>query len=264
MPQPVSDFYTLINLIVTINHSALPREFYLIAHGINDKAKIRRAFKQKVNGIECDLWCDSNKKWWISHDGIFKTDLVTWLDYIGEAESKYQRKLALIIFDTKQAEPYAGVRELINRHLPSDLPRVYSVAALDMAHIFRDVVGNLSQFEAISIDEEDDPEEVAAFFNDIGTTQCWYGNGITLFLVDNAYHDCMQKAASMRDTTGPFSKVYTWSIHHKEAMRKYILEDGVDGMMVGLNSLLTRPVSKAMKIIKRHNITLATRKTKLF
>ena len=102
------------------------------------------------------------------------------------------------------------------------------------------------------------------FFEKIGAKQCWYGNGITLIPFDGQFHDSMQQAASIRDSTGPFSRIYTWSIHHKKAMYKYIMEDKVDGMLVGLNGILTRPVSKALKILKENNVPLADRNYRIF
>jgi hypothetical protein len=74
----------------------------------------------------------------------------------------------------------------------------------------------------------------------------------------------MKEAVAIRDSSGAFSKVYTWSIHTEEPMKKYILEDKVDGMLVGLNSLLTRPITKALKIIRKNNIPLADRNTLSF
>lgn len=241
------------------------RSFYLIGHRCNTLSKIDKALKQKVNGIECDLWADDEKKWWISHDGIQKTDLVEWLTYVDKAERKFRRQFSLIVFDIKSAEPIKELRDIINDHLPKGLSRLYSTATIDKAHIFSDIVSLLHRNEVIAIDEEDDPKEVAAFFQKIGATQCWYGNGITLIPLDGQFHDSMQEAAGMRDSSGPFAKVYTWSIHHRKAMYKYICEDKVDGMLVGLNGILTRPVSKALKIICATNeVQLADRNTRLF
>ena len=243
----------------------MPRNFYLIAHRCNTLSKINKSLKQGVNGIECDLCCDDNGKWSVSHDSIQKTDLIEWLQYITKAEQKYNRQFALVIFDIKDAKPIGDLRELINTHLPKDLARIYSVAKLDMAHILEDIATKLNEYEAISIDEEDDPKEVDQFFKKIGTKQCCYGNGITLIPFDGQFHDSMQQAAALRDSAGAFCKVYTWSIHHKKAMIKYIEEDKVDGMLVGLDGVLTRPVSKALKIIKASNqVQLADRQTKLF
>ncbi|GEO11702.1 hypothetical protein [Segetibacter aerophilus] len=241
------------------------RNFYLIGHGCNDIEKINKALKQKVNGIECDLWADDDKKWWISHEGLTKTDLLEWLNYIPRAEKKYKRQLSIIIFDVKTSEPFKGVRDIINSTLPKDLPRIYSTAKIDKAHIFAEIVPLLNECEGIAIDEEDDPAEVAAFFKKIGATQCWYGNGITLIPLNEEFHESMQKAAPIRDTTGPFSKIYTWSVHRSEALRKYIEEDKVDGVIVGLNSIFSRPVSSALKIIRdNEEVQLAERNSKIF
>ncbi|MCW3108493.1 MAG: hypothetical protein JWQ09_2999, partial [Segetibacter sp.] len=99
----------------------------------------------------------------------------------------------------------------------------------------------------------------------IGATQCWYGNGITLIPLNEQFHVSMQQAAPIRDSTGPFSKIYTWSVHRKKALHKYIMEDQVDGVIVGLNSVLTRPVSNALKIISGNtDIQLAGRNSRLF
>lgn len=241
------------------------RNFYLIAHGCNSIETIEKAFEQNVNGIECDLWADSKQKWWISHDGSQKVDLIKWLSHIGQAEEKFQRQLSVIIFDTKTAEPFAGVRDLINQHLPAGLSHLYSMAKIKTAHIFAEIVPMLTPYEGIAVDEEDDPKEVAEFFKTIGATQCWYGNGMTLIPLNEPFHVSMQQARPIRDSFGPFSKIYTWSVHRKEAIRKYIEEDKVDAVIVGLNNFLTSPVTNAFEIINTNkDIKLAGRNTPLF
>jgi hypothetical protein len=173
--------------------------------------------------------------------------------------------MSVIVFDVKSAEPFKEVRDIINEHLPSGLPHIYSTAKIDKAHIFADIVPLLNANEAIAIDEEDDPKEVAAFFNSIGATQCWYGNGITLIPINEEFHQSMQEAAPMRDSTGPFSKIYTWSVHREEALRKYIVEDKVDAVIVGLDGFFTEPVTNALKIIRNcEDVQLADRNTRLF
>jgi len=241
------------------------RSFYLIAHGCNNISKINKAFRQKVNGIECDIWADDEKRWWVTHNGFGKTNLVRWLTHIGRAEKKFKRQLALIIFDIKCAEPIGGLREIINEHLPSGLPHIYSTAKINKAHIFSDIVPLLKANEGIAVDEEDDPKKVAAFFRHIGANQCWYANGITLIPLNDPFHASMRQAAHLRDSSRHFSKIYTWSVHRKEALRKYILEDKVDGVIVGLNGIFTKPVKNAMDIINASNdVQLADRNTPLF
>lgn len=241
------------------------RSFYLIGHGCNDIKTINKAFRQKVNGIECDLWADDEKKWWISHEGLSKTDLVEWLTHIGKAEKKFRRQLAIIVFDIKSAESIKEIRDLINEKLPAGLPHVYSTAKLEKAHIFSEIVPLLTAKEVIAIDEEDDPGEVAAFFKKIHATQCWYGNGITLVPLDDQFHDTMRQAAAVRAATSQFSKIYSWSIHRKKSLHKYIVEDKVDGLIVGLNAFFTHPVRNALAIIRaQKEIELADRNTPLF
>lgn len=247
------------------NQAIATRNFYLIGHACNDTDSIDKALKQKVNGIECDLWADDDKKWWISHDGLEKTDLVMWLSHIEKAEKKFKRPLSIIVFDVKSDEPFAGVRQIINEHLPTELPHIYSTAKIENAHIFLEIVPLLKPNEGIAIDEEDDPKKVAVFFRSINATQCWYGNGITLIPINEPFHEAMQNAVPIRDTTGPFSKIYTWTVHRSSALHKYINEDRVDGIMVGLNSFFIRPVSSALKIIRKNKeLKLAERNTPLF
>jgi hypothetical protein len=242
-----------------------PRHFYLIGHRCNDISRINSAFRSKVNGIECDLWADKNKKWWISHDGMLRTELTKWLSYIKKADQTFDQQLSLIVFDVKTPLPITGVRDMINDYLPREIPRVYSTAKIEKAHIFKEIVNSLGPLEGISIDEEDDPHDVAKFFADIGATQCWYGNGISVVPLNDPFHESMQVAAPIRDSKGPFSKIYTWSVHRKEAIRKYIEEDKVDGIIVGLNNPFTRPVSYALEIIAANEaITLANRSSGMF
>lgn len=247
------------------NTSKAARSFFLIGHRCNDVDTINKAFTQKVNGIECDLWADRNKKWWISHGGWKKTDLLQWLTYIGEAEKKFGRQLSLIVFDIKTPEPIKGVRDLIQKMLRPGFHVVYSTAKISKAHIFTDIVPLLKDNEVIAIDEEDDPKAVASFFKKIGGTQCWYGNGITLLPFDNMFHDSMQEASLLKNSTAPFSRVYTWSIHRKKSLYKYIVEDKVDAMIVGLDGFLTKPVSNAIKIIAAYDeVKLADKNARLF
>ena len=246
------------------NCSKPSRSFFLIGHRCNDIATINKAFIQKVNAIECDLWADRGKKWWISHGGWKKTELLQWLTYIGEAEQKFGRQLELIVFDIKTPEPIKGVRDTIRKILRHDLRVVYSTAKIRKAHIFTDIVPLLTEHEVIAIDEEDNPKEVAAFFKKIGATQCWYGNGITLLPFDDQFHGSMKEASLLKNSTGPFSRVYTWSIHRTRSLYKYIVEDKVDAMIVGLDGFLTKPVSTAIKIIcDCEDVELADRNSKL-
>lgn len=227
------------------------KPFYIVAHECNNRNKINRAFRQGANGIECDLWMDENGKWWVSHDGDSRTDLVQWLEHINIAEAKFRKKLAVLIFDIKCAEPLPALRQIINTCLPSDLPHVYSVAKLEMAHIFREVAPELTDMEAIAVDEEDDPEDVAAFFASIPTKRCWYANGITAFIPYNKrYHQSMQAAKPFRNN-GSFARIYTWTVVQKAAMKKYIYEDDVDAILVNLRRFFMRPVRVARRLIKK-------------
>jgi len=242
-----------------------PRHFYLIGHRCNDISRINSAFKSNVNGIECDLWADKNKKWWISHDGMLRTELTEWLSYVKKADQRFDQQLSLIVFDVKTPLPIGRVRDMINDYLPPELPRIYSTAKIAKAHIFQEIVNSLAPNEGVSIDEEDDPHGVAKFFGDIGATQCWYGNGISVVPLNEPFHQSMQVAVPIRDSKRPFSKIYTWSVHRKEAIRKYIEEDKVDGIIVGLNNPFTRPVSYALEIIAANkDVSLAHRSIDLF
>jgi hypothetical protein len=75
----------------------------------------------------------------------------------------------------------------------------------------------------------------------------------------------MKEASLLKNSTAPFSKVYTWSIHRKKSLYRYIVEDKVDAMIVGLDGFLTKPVSNAIKIISHYNdIELADKNTELY
>lgn len=227
------------------------RPFYIIAHECNTLKKINRALRQGANGIECDLWRDEEGRWWVSHDGDDKTDLVAWLQHIAVAENKFRRKLAVLVFDIKTAEPLAPLRQIINAHLPEDLAHVYSVAKLEMAHVFRAIAPLLTHLEAIAVDEEDSPEEVASFFESIPTRRCWYANGITAFIPYNRrYHLSLQAAKPLRDA-GVFARIYTWTVVQRAAMKKYIYDDDVDAILVNLRRFFMRPVRVARRIIKK-------------
>jgi glycerophosphoryl diester phosphodiesterase len=222
------------------------REIYLIAHRCNSTSKVRKALQQGANAIECDLSFSGNE-WFVSHDGIKKNDLEEWLSNIRTFKNE---NLAMIIFDIKSENPIEPLYEIINKKLESDIPRIYSVSKLNHAKIFAPIVKSLKPNEGLCVDEENNPDEVKRYFQQLGVKRCWYGNGITIFPVNDVYHESMKKASVIRDTEGPFSRIYTWTVNRKSAMRKYIVEDGVDGLMVDLNGLFIKPIRKARKLIQ--------------
>jgi hypothetical protein len=239
----------------------MQKEIFLIAHGCNDTKKIRKAINQGVNAIECDLWYDEGE-WTVSHDGIVKTDLLEWLDAL-KKESEV-RKFAVVIFDIKHSVALEKLRNIITGNI-NDQSRIYSIAKLNDAGIFLTIVKKLNANEGIAIDEEDDPHKVNDFFRNIGAERCWYGNGITLIPVNDTYHESMKKAAAIRDRNFSFSKIYTWTVNRKSAMKKYLSEDGVDGLMVDLDGFIFKPVTKAKKLIRSiDGLKLATSDSSLF
>lgn len=239
------------------------REIYIIAHGCNSLSKIDKAIQQGANAIECDLWSDG-RKWWVSHGGLFKTDLANWLKHIADKEENLVTQLSLVVFDIKSQSSFTAARTIINALLPKGLPRLYSTPKIAKASIFLEFIPNLKPFEILGIDQEDNPAKVAAFFKQHGVSTFWYGNGISYIPINEPYHKAMQQAADIRDNQQSISKIYTWTVHRKSALRKYLLHDGVDGVMVDLNNFFTSPVRHALSIIRHSDsLVLATRTTPL-
>jgi glycerophosphoryl diester phosphodiesterase len=244
-----------------MNFTSEKRPFYLIAHACNSRKMVRKAFEQKVNAIECDVYFD--KKWFVSHDGLVKLDLVEWLQFLASLLEKYL--CTVVIFDIKNEGDFNFLRQTVEEHLPESLSRIYSVAKVEDAAIFKKAAYELKCYEGLSIDEEDNPEKVENYFSSINVKQCWYGNGMTLIPVNDTYHKSMKMASEIRDRGTSFSKIYTWTVNRKSSMRKYIIEDGIDGLMVDLDGILFKPVSKAKKLIRKiHWLRMAEKSDKLF
>jgi hypothetical protein len=58
----------------------LKRPIYVIGHRCNDIEDVTKAFENKANAVECDIWLDDDEIWWVNHDKFRTTKLLDWLE----------------------------------------------------------------------------------------------------------------------------------------------------------------------------------------
>ena len=83
------------------------------------------------------------------------------------------------------------------------------------------------------IDEQDNPNEVAAFFKNLGVTRFCYGNGTSLPLSDEGamvYRTPIEQACWMRVTQNGPRFVYAWTVNDIDDQRLYLCI-GVNGII---------------------------------
>jgi glycerophosphoryl diester phosphodiesterase len=240
------------------NSKRFTRKIFIIAHECNDLKKPLLAMEQGANAIECDVWADESGKWFISHDGSERQNLDQWLTATSEVAEKFVEQLSFIIFDIKKSIPLHDLIDKINKKLPPELSRIYSVAKIRDASVFADIIPLLNNADKLSIDGENDPDEVKNFFKSLNFSRCCYGNGVdSKFLNLEKHHSTLKEAARLRDS-GNFNLVYIWTVERKRTIRKSLTEDGVDAVMVNLNGKLIKPINRALKIIKKYNLELGS------
>jgi len=245
----------------------LKRPIYVIGHRCNDTKDIKKAFKNKANAIECDVWLDDKDVWWVNHNKFRTTALVDWLDEAKMIADTKGDDFALIIFDIKTAKKVSTLKTEINKILPSDLNVLYSVPTLEDANAFNEIKDKMSEYEGVAIDSEDSPDEVQRFFEDHKIKNCWYGIGINVGFPDSEEHRTALKTAGLiRNRSRIIKKTYIWTIELKETMGDYLNVEDVDGMITNCGAS-ARPdfVDHAKEIIDNSPVLrMATRKDKAF
>jgi hypothetical protein len=89
------------------------------------------------------------------------------------------------------------------------------------------------------IDAQDNPDDVAAFFKDLGVTRFCYGNGTSFPLSDEGamvYRTPIEQACWMRVVRGGPRFVYAWTVNDVSDQQLY-LRIGVDGIIADLGSI---------------------------
>ena len=245
----------------------LKRPIYVIGHRCNDIEDVEKAFENKANAVECDVWHDDDDVWWVNHNKFRTTKLLDWLDEAKRISDIKGENFALINFDIKTAEKLGSLKTEINKKLPSDLNILYSVPTLADADAFNEIKNDLSEHEGVAIDFEDSPEDVQRFFEDNMIKNCWYGIGINVAFPDSEKHRTALKTAGLiRNLNKRIKKTYIWTIELKETMGDYLYIEDVDGLITNCGAA-TRPdfVDHARKIIDNSPaLRMAARRDKAF
>jgi glycerophosphoryl diester phosphodiesterase len=203
------------------------RYFYVIAHRTNSLEAVRQAAGDGANAIEIDVRREG-ARFCANHDALTQAvgceDLATLLDGVAEVAAA-QPRLALVILDLKELGGQGDeVLALARQKLPG-LNLLLSVAELAKVGDLPD--GPLRAHEGVGIDQEDDPNAVATWFEAHDRARCAYGNGISAWVPEAGMRRGIKRALAERRC--PF--VYVWTLERDATMRTYIAL-GVDGIFV--------------------------------
>ncbi len=214
------------------------RPAYLIAHRQNDKGDIAGALQKGANAIECDVRVKDNE-WYVDHDGVYawSTKLSDWLVQAADCASSFGQAFALIVFDIKTPEKLASLRSAVRAALPADLNTIFSIADYSDRNAFAEIAGDLKPNEGLAIDAHNSPSEVEDYFNCIGVSQYWYGNGIFTGGIGPHVYESLVKACGLRDEGKGIKKAYVWTLAKDSSIRDYLYSVGVDGVMVNPSTL---------------------------
>jgi hypothetical protein len=212
--------------------------------------EVRSAVARGLNAIEIDINSDEDGELYVSHYGVtplrralpveLPPRLVPFLNELKAfVDSPQGAGLALVILDCKIGEPQlaAELHSKVRAHLTEGgtaLHVIVSISSLELAPFFAPLQARLSEHEALMIDEEDDPHEVAEFFARAGVARAAYGNGVTtvagVSLASASLITCMDRAVALR-SLGRLGFVYPWVLVGREMIEE-CLRIGVSGVMV--------------------------------
>ncbi len=223
-------------------HAEVARPFYAIAHHCNLVEQARGALETGANAIECDIVWDDGL--WVRHPrDVLEplprgTPLDEYLTAVRELADQFQEQWALIIFDLKPSLSGPQVAMLLDRVRllltdDSGLKCFFTAPHFEGRAVLDYVLGKLRSGEGAGIDEDDDPDRIAAHFAAKGFEQVVFGNGIAPMLPDfmgGPLHASLKRALTIQRDTGKIKFVCRWTLNRKAAMANYF-ELGVDGIM---------------------------------
>jgi hypothetical protein len=226
--------------VVVISASG-PRPFYVVGHNPNTISEVKDALNAGANAIEPDVnvFESDPTKLCISHSGGDAGDpsLVQFLTDL-HTVALQNPQLALIVFDCKPdtTTPSFGLELLnaIRTNLTFDIPLnvILSVSSLSEIGMFDNIRNILGPREGLMVDEENDPEAVAALFINAGVEHRCYGNGNTIQspVTSPNLRPSIEHACGIRAGHDSFKFIYEWTTDDDERMREFI-NTGVDGMI---------------------------------
>jgi hypothetical protein len=229
------------------------RPFYLIGHNTNSLAEVRAGLERGLNAFEVDIHKDDQGRLYVSHDPVRES----WLpggepppriapflaDLRRLADSAEGGAIALVIFDCKVAEPELAseLLEAVRSELTergTSLHVIFSVPWLSRAETFFERIhGQLTDHEALMIDEEDDPQRVAAFFAEKQVARAAYGNGIITVLGLELPSPSLRSQLELAVALAAVDKlrfVYPWVLVAESTIREFV-RIGVNGVMVDVD-----------------------------
>lgn len=236
-----------------------PRPFYVVGHNTNTIEEVRAALYAGANAIEPDVnvYADDARRLCISHgEGDDSApgleDFLRDLCVLAKEDGPGSR-LSLIVFDCKPKASTPEVGLILLRAIRTCLSNetgihvILSVAAFDQVCLFDFIKDQLSEREGLSVDEEDDPLAVAAYFTQAGVTNQGYGNGISVgnpSLTAPELHPSMERACAFRASTNQVRFVFAWTINDEALIRAYI--------RIGVDALITDEVEALVRIVQQN------------
>lgn len=230
---------SVLELMRLLKLRSQPRPFYLIAHRCNDYLSVKKAVDLGANAIECDIqFSDDEFEFAVNHDTDDYSSRDAIRTYLRDVAKllKEHPKVAMFYFDIKEADVNKAkrLRDVIREHLTAKVPDLHIVMAQpDFADrgFFGPIKDDVRAREGFTIDMDNDPVRVSAFFEQLGVERYGYGNGIAVVGGGENIPPSIMKALALKWSERKIRWVYVWTLRSQFAMSNY-LAMGVDGIMV--------------------------------
>jgi PLAT/LH2 domain-containing protein len=229
---------------------------YVLGHNTNAMADVHTALESGANALEVDVTAYEFdlSQLCVDHAGVTgdspgRATAPRLADFLSDLRqvAGARPELALVVFDCKPpaATPALGpaILESVRRGLSEQtgVNVILSIAShqastpykLDGTTMFDQIAGDLRPREGVMIDEIDNPEQVAAFFNRLGASRNCYGYGTSSPVSDAGamvYRLPVERACWMRVAGNQPRFVYAWTVNDDVNQHLY-LRIGVNGII---------------------------------